>query len=156
MNNNEFSNDNNTQFVLSYELLSLLRWLADHDAEKLKKMISKALSLGLKEEVNRARQGKTEEQTLEEIQHGILDFFGLMEVLLHEAMSENAVQTAMQKNLMPAIEQIDSAVCDDATVRTSIEKATAKIEHNPQENPKEVLFKELLKRWKPQNKNILN
>ena len=156
MNNNEFSNDNNTQFVLSYELLALLRWLVEHDAEKLKKLIVKALASGLKDDVLRARQGRTEEQTLDEIQHGILDFFGLLEVLLHEAMSESAVQTAMQKNLMPAIEQIDSAICDDATLRSSLEKVTSKIELNPDENAKELLFKELLKRWKPQNKNILN
>jgi len=155
MNNNEFSGDN-TQFVVSYELLSLLRWLADYDAEKLKKIISKAMASGLKDEVNRVRHSKSEEQTLEEIQHGIIDFFGLLEALLHETMSEQAVQTAMQKNLMPAIDQIDSAICDNATVRMSIEKATAKIEHNPKENPKELLFKEILKRWKPQNKNILN
>lgn len=155
MNNNEFSHDN-AQFVLSYELLALLRWLADHDADKIKKIIAKALASGLKDEVNRAREGRNEEETLEEIQHGIIDFFGLLEVLLHETINEHAVQKAMQKNLMPSIDQIDSTYCDNATVRTSIEKATAKIEHNPKENPKELLFKELLKRWKPANKNILN
>ena len=112
MNNNEFSNDN-AQFVLSYELLSLLRWLAEHDAEKIKKIINKSLSAGLKDEVNRARAGKTEEQTLQDIQHGIIDFFGLLEILLHESMSEAAVQTAVQNNLMPSIDQIDSAICDD-------------------------------------------
>lgn len=155
MNNNEFSQDN-AQFVLSYELLALLRWLADHEADKIKKMIAKALASGLKDEVNRARESRNEEEILEEIQHGIIDFFGLLEVLLHETINEQAVQTAMQKNLMPSIDQIDSTICDNATVRTSIEKASAKIEHNPKENPKELLFKELLKRWKPANKNILN
>ncbi|MDR3550210.1 MAG: hypothetical protein P4L31_02260 [Candidatus Babeliales bacterium] len=156
MNNNEFSNDNNAQFILSYELLSLLRWLADHDAEKIKKIITKSLAAGLKDEVNRARKGKSEDQSIQEIQHGIIDFFGLLEVLLHESMSEAMVQTAVQNNLMPSIDQIDSAVCDDETVRSSLQRTTAKIENNPGQNPKELLFKELLKRWKPQNKNILN
>ncbi|MCX5922117.1 MAG: hypothetical protein NTX86_02210 [Candidatus Dependentiae bacterium] len=155
MQNNEFSNDN-TQFVLSYELLSLLRWLAEHDAEKLKKLITKALANGLQEDVNRARKNRDEEQVLEEIQHGMLDFFNLLEILLAEAMDEQTMHKAMQKNLMPAIDQIDATICDDATVRTSIERATAKIEHNSKENPKDILFKELLKRWKPVNKNAFN
>lgn len=154
MNNNEFSHD--TQFVLSYELLCLLRWLVEYDAEKIKKIIAKAMASGLMNEVNYIRQHKNEEQTLQEMQHSIVDFFSLLEVLLHETANEQAVQKAVQKNLMPAIDQIDTAACDDATVRLSVEKATAKIEHNPKENPKELLFKELLKRWKPQNKNILN
>lgn len=156
MNNNEFSNDNNAQFILSYELLALLRWLAEHDAEKIKKIINKSLSAGLKDEVNRARKGKSEDQSIQDIQHGIIDFFGLLEILLHESMSEAMVQTAVQNNLMPSIDQIDSAICDDETVRSSLQRTTAKIEHNPKQNPKELLFKELLKRWKPQNKNVMN
>ena len=66
MNNNEVSNDN--QFVLSYELLALLRWLAEYDVEKLKKLISKAVASGLKDQVSRLRESRNEEQTLEVIQ----------------------------------------------------------------------------------------
>ena len=40
MNNDSFSHDGNTQFALSYELLHLLKWLEQHDIEKLKKIIS--------------------------------------------------------------------------------------------------------------------
>jgi hypothetical protein len=156
MNNNSFSNDNNAQFVLSYELLCLLRWLVDNDAEKLKKLVSKAVASGLKENILKARDGQCQDHMNEDIQHSILEFFSLLETLISESMNEQAVQKVLEKNLMPAIDQIDSTICDDATVRFSIEKATAKFEHNPKENPKDLLFKELLKRWKPHNKNILN
>lgn len=156
MNNNDFSNDN-TQFVLSYELLYLLQWMVYNDAEKLKKIIAKAYSSGLKYDIQRMHEGWTaEEQTMEEIQNGIVEFFGLMEVLLQEVISEQAVHHAVQKNLMPTLDQIDTAVCDDSVVRSTLEKATAKIEHNPGENPKDLLFKELLKQWKPHDKNTLN
>lgn len=156
MNNDELTHEN-TQFVLSYELLCLLRWIVENDAEKLKKIIAKGYSAGLKYDLERMREGwNLEEQSMEEIQHGIIEFFGLMEVLLQEVISEQAVHKALQKNLMPTLDQIDTAVCDDATVRSTLEKATAKIEHNPGENPKELLFKELLKQWKPNNKNVLN
>jgi hypothetical protein len=155
MNNNEFSNEN-TQFVLSYELLCLLRWIVDNDAEKLKKIIAKAYAAGLKYDVQRIRDGWNEEHSMEDIQQGIVEFFGLMEVLLQEVINEQAVHKAVQKNLMPTLDQIDTAVCDDATMRTTLEKATAKIEHNPAENPRELLFKELLKQWKPHDKDVLN
>ena len=87
----------------------------------------------------------------------MLDFFAMLEELLIESLDEQAVENALEKNLMPAIDQIDSSVCDDATVRFSIEKATSKREKNKSpQHLKETLLKELLKRWKPRKKNILN
>jgi|EndMetStandDraft_5_1072996.scaffolds.fasta_scaffold97251_1 hypothetical protein len=155
MNNNPFNNDSNTQFVLSYEILCLLRWLVEHDAEKLKKIIAKAVASGLIDEIHQAREAQSEEH-MEDIQYSILEFFSLLDVLISQSINEQTVQRAMEKNLMPAIDQIDSNICDDETVRSSVEKATSKAGHNPKENPKELLFKELLKRWKPHDKNVLN
>ena len=147
------SDENNNQFVISYELLILLQWLIDNDGKKLKRIITKALTSGLKEELQQAEN--IDPSTIhEDIHYSIVEFFGLLESLLLDTIDEQAVQTAIEKNLMPAIDHIDSTVCDDATVRFSIEKATSKINSNPQENPQEVLFKELLKRWKPSKKKI--
>lgn len=160
MINNNDSNTNNNQFVISYELLSLLRWLTEHDAERLKKIVSRALATGLKEELTKMESfldaHKSEgDQNMEEIHYSIVEFFGLLECLLIESLNEHAVQKAVEKNLMPAIDHIDATLCDTDIVRTSIEKATAKSEINTKENPQEILFKELLKRWKP-SKNVLN
>ena len=153
--NKNFPQDN-SQFVLSFELLCLLRWLVENDAEKFKKLITKAMHSGLKEELRYAQKARVNELYMEEVQQSIVDFFGMLEALIADAISEQAVQTAHEKNLMPTIDQIDSTFCDDATLRGSIEKVTSKIETNSKENPKELLFKEILKRWKPHNKNILN
>lgn len=144
-----------TQFVLSYELLALLRWLVEHDADKLKKMIGKAITSGLQDELNRIEN--TDEQSLmEEVQYSITDFLSLLETLMIEVINEHVKQKARHQNLLPSIDQIDSTVCDDSTVRCSLEKATAKIDLNPDANPKELLFEELLRRWKPNNKHIKN
>ncbi len=145
----------NSQFVLSYELLALLRWLADHDADKLKKVIGKALKSGLQEELKKIDQAE-EVSLLEDMQHGITDFLSLLEVLLIETVSEHIKQKAKYQNLLPAVDHIDSTICDDSIVRFSLEKATEKIESNPEANPQEMLFKELLKRWKPIDKEIKN
>ena len=77
MNNNQFSNDN-TQFVLSYEVLCLLRWLVENDVEKLKKIVAKALSSGLTQEIHLARenaQTPKQEEQMEDVQYSILEFF---------------------------------------------------------------------------------
>jgi|GEM_PF-320880 uncharacterized membrane-anchored protein YjiN (DUF445 family) len=160
MNNDSFNNNNNhaQQFVISYELLCLLRWLLENDVEKIKKMVSKALASGLKEDIKQFEQlgdVNADPEMIEEIQHSIIEFFSMLETLLIESIKEQAAQRAVEKNLMPTVDHIDSKVCDDATVRSSLEKATAKSEMYPQANAQELLFKELLKRWKP-TKNMMN
>ncbi len=147
--------NDNAQFVLSHELLYLLRWLIEHDANKLKKIITKAVTSGLREEMQKV-DNTAELNLSEDMHHSIIDFFELLEELLLDAINEHVAQKAREKNLLPAIDQIDSTVCDDATVRFSVEKATKKMELNPNANPKEQLLKELLKRWKPHNKNVIN
>ncbi|GMU19642.1 MAG: hypothetical protein AMXMBFR12_08340 [Candidatus Babeliales bacterium] len=89
------------------------------------------------------------------MQHSIIEFFGMLEIILLETMKEQAVQRAVEKNLMTTVDHIDATLCDDDTLRTSIEKATAKSELHPSENAQDLLFKELLKRWKP-TKNMMN
>lgn len=153
--NNDSMNSHN-QFVISYELLALLQWLVEHDAERLKKIIARALNSGLKKDMQHVKAYIADAHTHEDIQHSIVEFFGLLEALLLETINEQAMQDAVEKNLMPAIDQLDSTLCDDATIRSSVERATIKLDKSPQDNPQEVLFKELLKRWKPQNKKILN
>ncbi len=153
MDHNTMNEENeSTQFVVSYELVALLRWLIENDLDKLKKMIVKSYSAGLKEDIRRI-QNKQEEITVEDIHFTILEFLSMMDTLISETIQEKVTQTALEKNLMPAIEHIDSAICDDATVRSSIEKATAS---NTAENPRTVLYKELLKRWRPNKKMVIN
>ena len=88
----------------------------------------------------------------EELQHAILDYLAMMEHLLVEVTNERATKNALERNLMPALDQIDTTACDDSTIRSSLAIATSKMERNPSQNPKEVLYKELLKRWKPTKK----
>lgn len=154
---NQFlNNGNDGQFILSYELIALLQWLMDHDAEKMKKMIDKALASGLREKIAQESIRVQQANDLEEIQANLLDFFGMMESLLVESLHDHAVKKALESNLLPAIDHIDSSVCDNHTVRSCVEKTTSTIERNPKANPQELLFKELLRSWKPSKENSLN
>jgi hypothetical protein len=159
-NNNTLTNNHNSahQLVMSYELLCLLRWLLDHDVEKLKKIVSKALVSGLKHDIKQFEQlGDVNANPLmiEEIQYCIIEFFSMLEIILAQSIKEQAVQRAIEKNLMPTIDHIDSTICDTETVRFSMEKATARSEKSPKENAQTILFKEILRNWKP-SKNMMN
>lgn len=151
MGNNNFDNPND-QFILSYELLLLMEWMVENDAESLKKFIAKAFKHGFAEKLKEAQKFK-DLYSPEELQNSLVDFLGLLEVLLYEVTNEQAVSKVMQKNLMPAIDHVDTLACDSSTVRSSVAIATSKLERNPQENAQELFFRELLKRWKP-SKNL--
>ncbi|MFC1842644.1 hypothetical protein ACFLYU_03235 [Candidatus Dependentiae bacterium] len=167
--------ENENQLVISFELICLLKWILENEDHKMKKIIEKALHSGLKEELNK-KALLSKELMLDDIQMVLLDFFDMMETLLIDSLGQHAIKKVLEKKLMPSIDQIDSSVCDDATIRFSIEKAASKLEKNPQENftpendsiennspennnqknAKNILMEELLKRWKPRNKNMLN
>lgn len=143
---------NDNQLTVSYELLYLVQWLLENESDELKKLINHALENGLKQDLQTATN--SELKNTEDIQYSIVDFLSLLETLLHENISEQNMRRIMEKKLMPAIDNIDNKECDKATVDFSVEKATSKIENNPEQNPQEILFQELLKCWKPNKKTI--
>ncbi len=155
MNNDSFSHDGNTQFALSYELLHLLRWLEQHDIEKLKKIISKAVAQGLHDEIQKTT-AHVNQNVLEEMHHGIIDFFELMDTLLNDAINNHVEKRAKEKNLLPTLDHFDSSMLDHETVRTSIENTTKQLDAHPHINPKDQLCKELLKQWNPLSSDFMN
>lgn len=149
INNDGFSKESNGQFVLSYELLCLFRWLVEYHADDLKPIIAKALTNGLKDELD--MMDKAEQlPAIEDVQFSIVDFFSLLENLLLDGIDESVEQQAQQQDLMPAIDKIDTTVCDNETVRFSLERVTSLLKDNPSTNMKRALFEEILKRWKSQ------
>jgi len=155
MNNDSFSHDRNAQFALSYELLHLLKWLEQHDSDKLKKIISKAVAHGLHDEIQKT-SSMLNQNVLEDMHHGIIDFFELMDTLLSDAITDHVEKKAREKNLLPTLDHFDSSLLDHETVRSSIENTTKKLDAQPHINAKEQLCKELLKKWKPLNKDCMN
>lgn len=149
-------NEDNNQLTLSYELLVLLQWLIEYEPEKLKELIASTFDHGLEDDLKKIKNNPTQYESSDNLQNSIVDFFGLLEVLLHEIYNERATKRVMEKKLMPAIDHIDTTECDTQTVQDSIEKATSKFELEPNKNPQELLFKELLRSWKPSKKTASN
>ena len=154
METNNFNNSNDNQFMISYELICLLQWIIEHESESFKKVISKALESGFRQAMK--RQDADDAPELDDIQEVIIDFFELCETLIEEVHHEQSVKKAIAKNLMPAIDHIDSRLCDGDTVRSSVSSTTAHLDDAPQESAKEILYRELLRQWKPNKKSTLN
>lgn len=147
--------NNNGQFVLSYELLYLLQWLVEHESETIKKLIHKAIKQGYRQQADRTNDF-VELQVSDAIQQSIVEFLGMMDAMLIDASQEQDVNKVLHHSLIPAIKHIDSSICDSNMVESSVEKATAHVKLHPEQNAQELLFKELLRRWKPHKKNGLN
>ncbi|MBA3751918.1 hypothetical protein H0X06_03950 [Candidatus Dependentiae bacterium] len=148
INQGPFDNDGQ-QFVVSYQLLQLLRWLFEHEQEAVRRLVTRALTDGLDEVLTRqARPMETDG----DIQQSVIEFFSLLETVLYESLNEDEVKKVIARNLIPSIDNIDSESFDEIMVASSVAKATSAVENNPYEDPKVILCKELLKRWKPSKK----
>ena len=145
----DLSDITENQLIISAELLYLLQWLLDHESEALKKIIARSLKNGLKKQINKIKH-KNDIILSEDAHSSIIDFIGTLEVLLSESLDQDSTKQSLQKELIPALEYIDSTVCDEATVAYSLEEATSEMERDPDQNPQEILFREILKNWNPQ------
>ena len=144
------NNEEKSQLTLSYELLYLIQWLVEKEPQQLKSIINNALDAGLKETFK--TRSFSEQSENETMHYSIADFLGLLEVLLHESINEKTIKQVMEKKLMPAIDHIDNTECDKNIVQSSVKKASSDFEQNPKNNPQELLFQEILKRWNPTKK----
>lgn len=146
-------------FVISYELLLLLEWLAAHHQDELKHLVQHALNNGLHEHIMRLSSQKrqkasahTSAETENDAKQHVLDYFMLLESFLFDSLQTKEKQDHYARLFLPALDHIDSSQMDPESMAASIEKAEKAIKKNTGENPKEVLCRELLKRWKPASK----
>jgi len=154
-NNDLFGGANGNQFVISYALLAVLQWLNEHSSDELKVLISEALDQGLEQEIQLLEQHR-EAYLAEDAQEAIVEFFSLLEGALSESIEKQAIYKKEIKQLLPSLEQIDSHEYDPETVRSSVEYARKNMREEPEQNMREHLYRELLRRWKPNKKPVNN
>lgn len=141
-----------TQCELSYELLYLLKWLVEHESSALKKLVQRAVARGLKNQCNQ-HDSPLSTTADAQAQHSIIELLDLLDYFLEDALAQENMRQAQVQNLIPAINKIDSEAYDSTTMRYSIDKATTQIEQHPEENARNLLFKEILKNWKPHKRS---
>ncbi len=143
--------DSDEQFSMSHELILLLQWLIEHDAERLKKLVDRAVTHGYAQHIQRIKNGDFQE-SLENAHDAVLLFFSALETMLIESLHEQSSSKTLVNNLLPALDLIDSMACDDAIVQESLEKVTTKIGNVQKTARQEILLREILKNWKPNKK----
>ncbi len=154
MNGNDPFDTSPEQLAISYELLRMLHWLIEHEQEALKELIEQA---AFNKRLSQAHQTHGAPSISDqELQHSVVDFFGLMDTLLIELAHDRSMSSAAQQNLMPSLQQIDSAACDDMTILMSLDQATAQLNAHPEQDAKKVLYEELLRQWEPDEKTLAN
>ncbi len=151
------SNQNNRgHLVLSHNLLKLLQWIVDYESETLKQVVIRAVKQGFPQ--NYMPENETIELHIadETLQQTVSEFLGLIDTLLAESMQDQSETRFMQRNLIPVLDHIDSAICDEQMVQNSIERANSKLNAHPNTTLQELVLQELLKQWKPAKKETLN
>ncbi len=145
-------NHDSTQMNISYELLMLLQWLLEHEQDSLRKIINKSLHNGLQKQLESITTQRERQQAAVELQDSIIDFFRLLEAHIDDLMNEDHTQEVIQRTMLPALKQVDARTYSYGALETSIAKAEAAFCRSEVGNAKEILCKELLKRWKPSKK----
>ena len=140
------------QFTISHEVITFLRWLTENHPEALKELSKRAIHDGLLNQLHNEKSNIEEDET----HASILDFFGVIELVMQESVEEYAVNQAQKIQLQNTIDHIDGTFCDNTTVKTSIEQVTTTHASNSEKSAKELLFKEILKQWRPHNSQLLN
>ena|SRR3990167_3738332 len=155
MDNNSFDNYTD-QFVLSHELVQLMDWIIRYNPEGIKKVIEIAIDRARTERKRKKdKKGLCESDLYEtdELQGSIIDFFSLLEKSLYEIENQYMSDIHIHKQLLPSIEHVDISACDELTVNSCATTTANRVKKQPKKNAKDLFLKELLKRWKPGNKN---
>ena len=134
-------------FSISPELLVLMGHIIDEHQRDVQALIAKAM---------RTFAAKKAAPPDPHIHENIIDFLGLMDFLVHEMQHDVEVDTQLTRQLMPAVDHIDQTTCDQEVVSASIAHAAQQKNKNPHINAQELLYKELLKRWKPSKKTAVH
>jgi hypothetical protein len=157
MSNKNISNnifESPEQLVISYELLCLLQWLVEHDIDKMQRIIDTALKKGLYKKVLN-KNNRAQFQSFDQAQHAVTEFFTILEALLIDKLSIHQAQELEKRDCLPEIDRIDTKNYDQAMVQTSIDKATKNAQKSDK-SAQELLFQELLRRWKPGKNSTFN
>ena len=155
---------NNTSLSLSLELISLLAWLLKNEKHLLNDIVKEAIKNGLIHEINKLEMEDISKVT-EQLDSTILDFLVYLEDALADNLKTIPQHSKTEKNITPTLKKIESIGFNPNTLRTSVKKVKAQLSKEKQNNPKastdteyakQVLFEQILKNWKPSNKETLN
>ncbi len=156
--------DRNNSLSLSIELICLLAWILKHEKHKLDGLIKKSIKGGLVQELDKL-ENQDIAKASEKLYTTVLDFLIYLEDSLALNLHTMQLDIKTEKNLIPALKKIQDESLNPTTIQTSIKQTTNQLYKEKETNPDitkntdhvtQVLFKQILKNWKPSNKETMN
>jgi hypothetical protein len=170
-----------TQISLSLELISLLSWLLKHEKTALSNLVRNALEHGFAEEIDQI-DNTVDNGVNEDLYNTVLDFLDYLEDNLIKNLENIQVDHKTKDTIMPTIQKLEGDSLDYKTLWMSMQQTKARMNKATRKeitaeaksvvtepslqatepalqapkNANEILFEQLLKNWKPRNKETLN
>lgn len=155
---------------LSFELISLITWIIKNERNLLNNLVKQAVEHGFAEELNNIHTVPDPKAVNDHMAHNVLDFLEFLEDSMIKNLETVHVDNKTKDAILPTLQRLEAGNLDVKTVLLSLQQTKARLTkaHNkhqaqqlaqpaPQENsPATILFEQLLKNWKPNNKEIVN
>jgi hypothetical protein len=144
-----------SQFILSYELLHLLQWLVQKNPAALKRVVGQALEKGLREDIE-LQKSTVQRHDPEILQRAVLDFFSLLENALHDVPAVSDELVVEPVVMSDTFDQLDSTLYEKDELSLCLARVKRVIKKGGPASAREALYKELLKNWRPKDKGLYN
>lgn len=154
-----------TQISLSFELISLLSWLIKHEKALLNSLVKHALDHGFAEQFDQLDASQFRGNQ-EDLYTTVLTFLEFLEASLIKNLETVQLDTQTKDSIIPALQKIEGDSLDQKTLWLSMRQAKARmvkdaqkeavVEKKNNQKAAEILFEQILKNWKPNNKEAMN
>lgn len=151
-----------TQISLSLELMCLINWLVKNEKTLLNSLVKQAVAHGLIDELQQLDQVDPQ-HAADELYLTIFDFLDHLEQALIKNLETVQVDIKTKDAILPSLQKIEGSSLDFKTMWQSMQQTKARISKKNAnsltphiKNPKDILFEEILKNWKPNKKETIN
>ena len=147
----------------------------------LNTMLKQALEHGFAEELEKVDAATMAAAESEELYNTVLDFLEYLEHSLLKNLESIHVDNKTKDAIMPTLQKLEADSLDHKTLWLSMQQTKARmlkakqlitqqqqpkaikpetptepVQHNHTEHANKILFEQLLKNWKPNNKDVMN
>lgn len=170
------------QISLSFELICLINWLLKNEPAMLNTLVKNAIERGFVDELEKVemleQSPSTETEATDNLYNTLLDFLEFLEHTLIKNLETVQVDNTTKDAILPALQKLEVDSLDVKTMWLSMQQTKARVNkkmrakntqcsnsHNHDvvekpklaiESPTEILFEQLIKNWKPNNKETIN
>lgn len=151
---------------LSFELISLISWIIKNERTLLNNLVKQAVEHGFAEELSTIHDTADPKAVNDHLSHSVLDFLEFLEDCMTRNLETIHVDNKTKDAILPTLQRLEAGNLDVKTVLLSLQqtkaklaKTTAKQQELVQEEKPDattILFQQLLKNWKPHNKETVN